>query len=140
VSVYLDTSVIIALIADEPASESVRNWFRNSTDRVILSDLVRLEFSAFISRAVRTNRFDTDQAAAALSSFDELRRACDTLEHMPSDFSRADELIREFSTKLAAADALHLASALAANVSLLTLDGRLRDAAGLKNLATIVVP
>jgi predicted nucleic acid-binding protein len=139
VTIYLDTSVIIALIADEPASESVRNWFRNSTDRVILSDLVRLEFSAFISRAVRTNRLDTDQAAAALGSFDELRRACDALEHTPSNFSRADELIREFSMKLAAADALHLASALAANVRLLTLDERLRDAAGSKNLATIVV-
>src|SRR5947209_14118200 len=138
-SVYLDTSVIIALIADEPASESVRNWFRNSTDRVILSDLVRLEFAAFISRAIRTNRFDADQAAAALASFDELRRACDTLEHTPSDFSRADELIREFSMKLAAADALHLASALAANVRLLTLDGRLQDA-GSKNLATVLVP
>jgi predicted nucleic acid-binding protein len=137
VSVYLDTSVLIALIADEPASDSVRNWFRNSTDRVILSDLVRLEFSAFISRAVRTNRFDTAQAAAALGSFDELRRACDPLEHTPSDFSRADELIREFSTKLAAADALHLASALAANVSLLTLDERLRQAASSKNLATV---
>jgi hypothetical protein len=47
---------------------------------------------------------------------------------------------RQFSTKLAAADALHLASALAANVSLLTFDERLRDAAGSKNLATIVVP
>jgi predicted nucleic acid-binding protein len=140
VTVYLDTSVIIALIAEEPASESVRNWFRNATDRVIVSDLVRLEFSAFISRAVRTNRFDTDQAAAALGSFDELRRACDTLEHTPSDFSRADELIREFSMKLAAADALHLASALAANVSLLTLDRRLRDAAGSKDLATLAVP
>jgi predicted nucleic acid-binding protein len=138
VTVYLDTSVIIALIADEPASESVRNWFRSSTDRVILSDLVRLEFSAFISRAVRSNRFDTAQAAAALGSFDELRRVCDALEHTPGDFSRADDLIREFSTKLAAADALHLASALAANVSLLTLDGRLRDAAASKNLATAV--
>jgi predicted nucleic acid-binding protein len=138
VTVYLDTSVIIALIADEPASESIRNWFRNSTDRVILSDLVRLEFSAFISRAVRTNRFDADQAAAALGSFDELRRACDPLEHTPSDFNRADELIREFSTKLAAADALHLASALAANVRLLTLDERLRDAASSKSLATVV--
>ena len=137
-SVYLDTSVIIALIVDEPASESVRNWFRNSTDRVILSDLVRLEFSAFISRAVRTNRLETDQAAAALGSFDELRRACDTLEHTPSDFNRADALIREFSTKLAAADALHLASALAANVGLLTLDERLRQAASSKNLATAV--
>jgi predicted nucleic acid-binding protein len=138
VNVYLDTSVIIALIADESASESVRNWFRNSTDRVTLSDLVRLEFAAFISGAVRTNRFDADQAAAALASFDELRRACDTLEHTPSDFSRADELIRQFSMKLAAADAIHLASALAANVSLLTLDERLRQAASSKNLATVV--
>ncbi|MBV8848339.1 MAG: type II toxin-antitoxin system VapC family toxin [Methylobacteriaceae bacterium] len=138
-TVYLDTSVIVALVAEEPTSKIVRHWFRNATDRLIVSDLVRLEFSAFVSRAVRTKRFDADQAALALKSFEELRKSCDVLEHTPRDFSRADELIREFATKLAAADALHLASALAANMSLLTLDTRLQDAARSNAVAIIAV-
>ena len=139
-TVYLDTSVIIALIAEEPASETVRNWFRNATERMIVSDLVRLEFSAFVSRAVRTKRFDAHQAAVALRRFDALRKSCDALEHTARDFSRAEELIREFAMKLAAPDALHLASVLAAKTSLLTLDMRLREAARLSAIMPIVVP
>ena len=91
---------------------------------MIVSDLVRLEFSAFVSRAVRTKRFDSDQAALALKSFDELYKSCDSLEHTLRDFSRADELIREFATKLGAADALHLASVLAPADIGYTLTGR----------------
>jgi hypothetical protein len=106
---------------------------------MIVSDLVRLEFSAFVSRAVRTKRFDSDQAALALKSFDELHKSCDSLEHTLRDFSRADELIREFATKLGAADALHQASVLAADISLLTLDTRLQDAARSKAIAAIAV-
>jgi len=106
---------------------------------MIVSDLVRLEFSAFVSRAVRTKRFDSDQAALALKSFDKLHKSCDSLEHTLRDFSRADELIREFATKLGAADALHPASVLAADISLLTLDTRLQDAARSKAIAAIAV-
>jgi predicted nucleic acid-binding protein len=139
VTVYLDTSVIIALIVEEPSSKTVPELVSQrdrSNDR---QRFVRLEFSAFVSRAVRTKRFDSDQAALALKSFDELHKSCDSLEHTPRDFSRADELIREFATKLAAADALHLASVLAADLSLLTLDTRLQDAARSKAIATIAV-
>ncbi len=138
-TVYLDTSVIIALIAEEPASEAIRNWFRNATDRMIVSDLVRLEFAAFVSRAVRTKRFDAHQAGLALRRFDQLRKSCDTLEHTPRVFSRAEELIRDFSMKLAAADALHLASALDTDLSLLTLDTRLQEAAKSNAVGAIVV-
>jgi predicted nucleic acid-binding protein len=139
VTVYLDTSVIIALIVEEPSSKTVPELVSQrdrSNDR---QRFVRLEFSAFVSRAVRTKRFDSDQAALALKSFDELHKSCDSLEHTPRDFSRADELIREFATKLAAADALHLASVLAADLSLLTLDTRLQEAARSKAIATIAV-
>jgi predicted nucleic acid-binding protein len=58
-----------------------------------------------------------------------MRANCEPLSHRPSDFLLAERLIRDFSTKLAAADALHLASAKNAGATLATLDARLAEAA-----------
>jgi hypothetical protein len=44
VTIYADTSVLVALVFDEPDSNSVRDWFRRTTQQIIVSDLARLEF------------------------------------------------------------------------------------------------
>jgi predicted nucleic acid-binding protein len=87
VSFYLDTSVIVAIVLNEAAAEPVRGWFSRSTRRMIIADLSALEFSAVISRAVRTQRFDESRAALALTNFDMLRSACEPLPHGPADFA-----------------------------------------------------
>ena len=46
-----------------------------------------------------------------------------------ADFAHAERLIRDFATKLAAPDALHLASAKNSGAALATFDARLADAA-----------
>jgi uncharacterized protein len=74
-------------------------------------------------------RFDNDAADRALASFDELRAASQPLRHGRGEFELAERLIRDFATKLAAADALHLASAKTAGAALATLDTRLAEAA-----------
>ena len=52
-----------------------------------------------------------------------------TAEPRPKRFLLAERLVRDFSTKLAAADALHLASAKNAGAALATFDARLAEAA-----------
>jgi predicted nucleic acid-binding protein len=99
------------------------------SERIILSDLTGLEFAALVSRAVRTRRFDNDAAARALASFDEIRADSLSLYQGRSDFERAERLVRDFATKLAAADALHLASAKNAGAALATFDAQLAEAA-----------
>ena len=58
-----------------------------------------------------------------------MRANCERLSHAASDFLLAERLVRDFSTKLAAADALHLASAKNAGATLATFDARLAEAA-----------
>jgi len=94
-----------------------------------VSDLSGLEFAAVVSRAVRTRRFDPEAAARALASFDEIRADSLPQSHGRGEFELAERLIRDFATKLAAADALHLASAKNAGAALATLDPRLAEAA-----------
>jgi predicted nucleic acid-binding protein len=129
VTVYIDTSILAAAIFEEPRSAAARDWFRRMSERIILSDLTGLEFAAVVSRAVRTRRFDNDAAGRALASFDEIRADSLPYSHGRGEFEFAERLIRDFSTRLAAPDALHLASAKNAGAALATFDERLAEAA-----------
>lgn len=124
---YVDTSVFAAAVFEESRSAAARDWLQR--DRIIVSDLAGLEFAAVISWAVRMTRFDDQEAARALASFGELRAASLPLHHGRGDFELAERIVRDFSTKLAAADALHLASAKNAGAKLATFDPRLAEAA-----------
>jgi predicted nucleic acid-binding protein len=126
----VDTSILAAAIFEEDGSAAARDWFKQTSERVIIGDLAALEFAAVVSRAVRTRRFDDAAAARAIASFDELRAASVPLSHGRAEFALAELLIRDFATKLSASDALHLASAKNAGATLATFDARLADAAG----------
>jgi uncharacterized protein len=129
VTIYADTSVVVAFVFDEPDSDRIRDWFRRTTQGIIVSDLVRLEFPAVVTRAIRTGRLNPSEASAALASFDLLAARSRPLRHGRADFEAAEKLVRDFTTKLAAPDALHLASAKNAGAALATFDARLADAA-----------
>ena len=128
-TVYVDTSLLAAAVFEEPWSEPARAWLKRTTQQLIVSDLARLEFAAVVSRAVRTGRFDDKAARRALRSFDEFRSASLPMSHASDDFDSAEQLVRDFATKLSAPDALHLASARNAGAALATFDVRLAEAA-----------
>ena len=134
-TIYADTSVLIAFVFDEPDSDRVRDWFRRTTQRIIVSDLARLEFPAVVTRSARTRRLNPSEASAALASFDLLAARSHPLSHDRADFAGAEALVRDFMTKLTAPDALHLASAKNAGATLATLDLRLAGAARAQGLA-----
>ncbi len=128
-SVYIDASVLVAAILNEPRSQAVRDWWKSGVDPAVVSDLAVLEAIAVISRAVRTKRFVDHEAMETLRSLDELRAECVPHRHGRGDFSLAEELVRDFSTKLAAPDALHLAATINMGASLATFDLRMIEAA-----------
>jgi uncharacterized protein len=59
------------------------------------------------------------------------------LSHAAADFLLAERVVRDFSTRLAAADALHLASAKNLGAALATFDSRLADAARMNVVAVV---
>jgi len=135
VTVYLDTSVVVAILIDEPSSEIARAWFRRlADDDVIVADLAAVEFAAGISRWLRMGRIDVGQAEFALASFDMLRAQCLSHTHGRNDFALAELIARDFTTRLLAPDALHLASAKNAGATLATFDARLADAARMQGI------
>jgi uncharacterized protein len=127
--IYLDASALVSLVVAEARSPRVAAWFSSQEETLIVSDLVNLEVSAVISRCLRVGRLTKRQVEGALLDFDAIRANCERLSHGLGDFMLAERLIRDFATKLAAADALHLASAKTAGAALATFDARLAEAA-----------
>lgn len=132
--VYLDTSVILSIVALDTNSEKAGAWYGGLQASVIISDLADLEVCAVISRELRAKRFSRTGADRALSDFDSLRATSERSTPDASDFALADRLVRDYATKLTAADALHLASAMNAGAVLATFDKRLAGAARAQGL------
>ncbi len=128
-TIYGDTPALAAAVLNEPMSADVREFFKRTTEPVIVSDFARLEFGAVVSRAARTRRFDPAAASRALAGFDLFSAASRPMRHGRADFDLAEKLVRDFGTKLSAPDALHLASAKNAGAVLATYDVRLAEAA-----------
>jgi uncharacterized protein len=129
VTIYFDASVLVSMIVADANSSRAGRWYMSLQASVIISDLANLEVSAVISRQFRTKRYTRAQADRALGDFEALRAQSDRMSHHPRDFSLAELLIRDYSAKLSAPDALHLASAKNAGAALATFDARLAEAA-----------
>ena len=78
-----------------------------------------------------------DQNAAALLDFDAMRAGAERMSHSADDYALAERIVRDRSSKLAAADALHLASAKSAGAAMATLDIRLAEAAAVYGVAVV---
>jgi predicted nucleic acid-binding protein len=127
--IYLNASVLLSLLVADLRTAAVVAWHNDLSATLIVSDLANLEVSAVVSRALRIGRLTPSAARNALLDFDAVRANCERLTHGAADFALAERFVRAFSTKLAAADGLHLASAKNAGAMLATLDARLADAA-----------
>jgi uncharacterized protein len=127
--IYFDASVLLTLLIADAHTEKASAWYSGLSATVVVSDFANLEVNAVLSRHLRVGRLTQDEVENALLDFDAMRASCERLGHGASDFFMAERLVRDFSTKLAAADALHLASAKNAGATLATLDVRLAEAA-----------
>jgi len=129
VTIYFDASVLVSMIMADANSLRAGRWYEGLRASVIISDLANLEVSAVISREFRAKRYTRPQADKAVDDFEALRAQSERMSHGVRDFALAEQLIRDYSTKLSAPDALHLASAKNAGVALATFDARLAEAA-----------
>ena len=129
---YIDASAVVPLYVNEQSSRAMRRWFA-STDpsQVALSRWTLTEFVSALGIRVRMQTVTPDAARRAISAFDTMTEH--SLMILPldaPDFSRANDLMLDFSLGLRAGDALHIGVALNAGVGrLVTLDQRMTRAA-----------
>ena len=127
---YLDTSVVVALLLQDMHSSRADAWLIRTKPTFLVSDFCSVEFAAVVSRRVRINGLTADNASLALRRFDDwLSRPVQVIRCAPEHMAGAGQIVRDFTTKLSAPDAIHLAITRHLGATLATFDDRLAGAA-----------
>ena len=129
---YLDASAFVPVFVNEAASGSVRSWLRSvDQQELALSRWTITEVVSAIGIRVRTGTITDDDARHAVAAcLAMVERGLPILPVRDRDYTRATDLMLDFSLGLRAGDALHIAVAMGAGAAcLVTLDRRMAQAA-----------
>lgn len=129
-TLYLDASVLVALMVKEDGALAVADLLDADERPLTTSDFARAETSAALARLVRMAILSTDQLKEALARLDDWTSAATRHEPLsPGDVAAANRLVRQPELALRAPDAIHIAAARRLDATLLTLDNGMTRAA-----------
>lgn len=123
-TVYCDTSLLVAAFLPEKASAKVHEWLgAQKAGCLFISDWSITEFSSALSIKLRSGDVNLDQRAEVLSAWTAARHASFiTLPLLPEHFAAAAIYVERAELGLRAGDAVHLAVAAANACAMATLD------------------
>ena len=128
--VYLDTSLLVAALTDESATERVQDWLAaQEAGTLAISAWVRTEFASALSVKLRMGQLGLADRDAAWAAF--ARMQADNLLMLPIRgpiFGVAAGFAAQHTLGLRAGDALHLAICADHGAALHTLDRRMAEA------------
>lgn len=129
-TLYLDTSVLVAAMTNERKTDRMQAWLASQPAGALsISDWVMTEFLAALSIKVRSGTLRTEHQRAALAEMTHMAiHNYTVLSIERTTFQAAARLADEVGHGLRAGDALHLATTAAAGARLCTLDRRLAEA------------
>jgi uncharacterized protein len=108
--VYLDASVLVALLTNDPLTPRADAFMRANTPTLIVSDFAAAEFASAMARRVRAGGITRDEARLAFSTFDAwAARVTRRAQTKAADVSAAEAFLRRLDLNLRAPDALNIA-------------------------------
>ncbi|MBE2993191.1 type II toxin-antitoxin system VapC family toxin [Sphingomonas sp. CFBP 13603] len=130
-TVYCDTSLIIASLTYEAHSPAVWRWLRTQSDRrLYVSDWTDTEVSSALSLKVRTGQISAVDRIDLLETWRaSIGTNYERVGVSAENFATAAGFVERYELGLRAADSLHLAIAQAYGLAMAMLDTRLRHAA-----------
>lgn len=140
-SLYVDTSVLVAALTKEAETARMQAWLAAQTaDALFISTWVVTEFSAALSMKLRSGALGAEHRATALSAFAQLcENNLTILDITPLDFRKAATFADQAQAGLRAGDALHLAICAEHGSRLCTLDRRLSEAGLMLGVTTMLL-
>jgi predicted nucleic acid-binding protein len=136
VSLYLYTSVVVALLTEDPLNLRASAFLQGSSEIPIISDFGSAEFSSVVARRVRMGTITPDHGRAALSVFDAWTvRTAHRVRISGEDVAAADTYLRRLDLTLLTPDALHIAIAGRIGATLVTFDRAMAASARVLGMA-----
>lgn len=140
-SLYLDTSVLVAALTNEGETTRMQDWLgAQAPEDLSISDWVVTEFSSALSIKLRMGQITVTDRANSLAMFTRLRaESFDVMPVTSQNFRTAARFSDQYALGLRAGDALHLAVCADHGATLCTLDRRLAEAGPQVGLATTLL-
>ena len=121
--VYLDASVIVALLTNDALTGRARQFLQSGPWTVFVSDYAAAEVASVVACRVRTGELTEAEARASFDSLDHWTRTfAQPVEAAPSDIAVAVGFIRRLDLTLRAPDAINIAIAGRLGLALATFD------------------
>lgn len=122
--VYIDSSVWIAMLAQEANAEFILDYLSQTSAQIITSEWTRTELASALGIKARRQEFSQEAVSLMLREFESWKSAGLIVAAVFShDFELAAQMCENIESKLRCGDALHLAVAQRSRVShLLSLD------------------
>lgn len=121
--VYLDASVIVALLTNDALTGRARTFLQSGSLTLFVSDYAAAEVASVIARRVRTRDLTEAEARASFDNLDQwTRQFARSVETAPSDIAMAASFIRRLDLTLRAPDAINIAITRRLGISLATFD------------------
>ena len=129
-NVYLDASVLVALLTVDPLTGRADAFMRTHEPEVVISDFAATEVVSATARRVRMRQITPKDAAATFSVLDAwIARKGGRTPMTSEDIERADAVMRRLDLTLRTPDALHIAMAERLGATLATFDSGMAAAA-----------
>jgi predicted nucleic acid-binding protein len=123
VDVYLDASIIVALLTNDALTSRARTFLQTGSLTLLISDYAAAEVASVIARRVRTRALTEAEARAAFNNLDQWTRTfAQPVETAAGDIAMAAGFIRRLDLTLRAPDAINIAIARRLGVALATFD------------------
>lgn len=137
--IYVDTSVLVALLTNESTAPLIRRWYAEDDNRIfVTAEWTLTEFSSAVNLKERTGQLTTKQANSIHKVFDDFLNGGIRLAEVSRHAFRHSAKLIQTLQGLRAGDALHLAVATELNTKeFATLDKLLAEKAKQANLAPV---
>lgn len=140
-SIYLDTSVLVALWSNEPTTFAVQKWMsQQRNENLSISRWCITEFSSAMAGKLQIGSITEYERAEALAAFGSaVRRSFVLLEADQHAFQRAAIFANQAGLTVRSGDALHLAVAAGEGLPIVTLDQHMLAAAKALGIGVIEI-